>query len=54
MSCMRPSGFEWAAVDEHTGMAEIAGVTKSCLTAWSRRSTRLREWARNNLDRRRR
>jgi hypothetical protein len=30
-------------------MAEIAGVTKNCLTAWSQRSTRLREWAHNNL-----
>ena len=30
-------------------MAEIAGITARCLKAWSRRSTRLREWARNNL-----
>ena len=30
-------------------MAEIAGITKACIKAWSRRSTRLREWARNNL-----
>jgi conjugative relaxase-like TrwC/TraI family protein len=42
-------GVEWTAVDPLTGMAEIAGVTKKCLTAWSRRSTRLREWAHNNL-----
>ena len=42
-------GAEWTAVDEHSGMAEIAGVTKKCVKAWSRRSTRLREWARNNL-----
>ena len=42
-------GFEWDEVDEHSGMAEIAGVTKECIKAWSRRSTRLREWARNNL-----
>ena len=42
-------GAEWNAVDGHSAMAEIAGVTKNCLTAWSRRSTRLREWARNNL-----
>jgi conjugative relaxase-like TrwC/TraI family protein len=40
---------EWNAVDGHSGMAEIAGVTKNCLTAWSQRSTRLREWAHNNL-----
>ena len=37
------------AVDPFTGMAEIAGVTKDCIKAWSQRSTRLREWARNNL-----
>jgi len=42
-------GFEWVAVDERTGMAEIAGVTRGCIAAWSRRSTRLREWARANL-----
>lgn len=42
-------GVEWNAVDPHTGMAEIAGITKDCVTAWSRRSSRLREWARNNL-----
>jgi conjugative relaxase-like TrwC/TraI family protein len=42
-------GAEWSAVDGHSAMAEIAGVTKNCLKAWSRRSTRLREWARNNL-----
>ncbi|WP_201359049.1 MobF family relaxase [Mycobacterium paraintracellulare] len=41
--------FEWRDVDERSGMADIAGVTKACLKAWSRRSTRLREWARNNL-----
>lgn len=41
--------FEWNLVDEHSGMAEIAGVTKRCLKAWSQRSTRLREWAMNNL-----
>jgi conjugative relaxase-like TrwC/TraI family protein len=42
-------GFEWQPVDPHTGMAEIAGVTTDCIKSWSRRSTRLREWARNNL-----
>ena len=42
-------GFEWNPVDPHTGMAEIAGVTPESIKAWSRRSTRLREWARNNL-----
>lgn len=42
-------GFEWLPVDEFSGMAEITGVRKSCIHAWSRRSTRLREWARDNL-----
>jgi conjugative relaxase-like TrwC/TraI family protein len=42
-------GFEWQPVDPHSGMAEIAGVTRESITAWSRRSTRLREWARQNL-----
>ena len=49
MSCMPHRRFEWVVVGEHSGMAEIAGVTKKCLKAWSQRSTRLREWARNNL-----
>jgi len=42
-------GFEWQPVDPHTGMAEIAGVTTDTIKAWSQRSTRLREWARDNL-----
>ncbi|MDG4667935.1 MobF family relaxase [Mycobacterium sp. 236(2023)] len=42
-------GFEWNPVDAHTGMAEIAGVDKACIKSWSQRSTRLREWARDNL-----
>jgi conjugative relaxase-like TrwC/TraI family protein len=42
-------GVEWVAVGERSGMAEIAGITTTCIAAWSRRSTRLREWARNNL-----
>ncbi|BCI84753.1 TraA/ATP-dependent exoDNAse/relaxase (plasmid) [Mycolicibacterium sp. TY66] len=42
-------GLEWERVDPHTGMAEIAGITRKCIKAWSRRSTRLREWARDNL-----
>ena len=42
-------GVEWQPVDSHTGMAEIAAVTKKTIRAWSQRSTRLREWARDNL-----
>jgi len=41
--------LEWEHVDPRTGMADIAGVTRACIKAWSRRSTRLREWARDNL-----
>jgi conjugative relaxase-like TrwC/TraI family protein len=42
-------GVEWAPVDPLTGMAEIAAVTQQCVKAWSQRSTRLRDWAHNNL-----
>jgi hypothetical protein len=42
-------GFEWAPVDPATGMAELAGVDRDTITAWSRRSTQLREWAAHNL-----
>lgn len=42
-------GFEWQRVDEHSGMAEIAGVSAASIKAWSQRSTRLREWAKDNL-----
>jgi len=42
-------GFEFTPIDPHTGMADIAGVTCESIRAWSQRSTRLREWARDNL-----
>jgi conjugative relaxase-like TrwC/TraI family protein len=42
-------GFEFSPVDPHTGMADIAGVPTETIKAWSQRSTRLREWAKNNL-----
>jgi conjugative relaxase-like TrwC/TraI family protein len=42
-------GLEWAPVDPSTGMAELAGIDKATITAWSRRSTQLREWAADNL-----
>jgi conjugative relaxase-like TrwC/TraI family protein len=42
-------GFEWAPVDPVTGMAELAGIDRDTITAWSRRSTQLREWAAKNL-----
>jgi conjugative relaxase-like TrwC/TraI family protein len=43
-------GFEWAPVDPSTGMAELAGVDRDTITAWSRRSSQLREWAAHNLN----
>jgi hypothetical protein len=45
----RSIGVEWAPVDSSTGLAEVAGITAATITAWSRRSTQLREWAANNL-----
>jgi conjugative relaxase-like TrwC/TraI family protein len=42
-------GLEWSPVDPSTGMAELAGVDRDTITAWSRRSTALREWAAHNL-----
>ncbi len=41
--------MEWEPVDPHSGMAEIAGVTRECITAYSRRSTQLRDWAARRL-----
>jgi conjugative relaxase-like TrwC/TraI family protein len=43
-------GLEWADVDTSTGMAELAGVDRDTITAWSRRSTQLREWAAHHLQ----
>lgn len=45
----RSLSVEWAPVDPSIGMAEVAGVTPASITAWSQRSTQLREWAANNL-----
>ncbi|WP_407662277.1 MobF family relaxase [Mycolicibacterium rutilum] len=45
----RSLGFEWEPVDPATGMAELAGVGRDSITAWSRRSSALREWAAGNL-----
>jgi conjugative relaxase-like TrwC/TraI family protein len=42
-------GLEWAPIDPSTGMAELAGVDRDTITAWSRRSTQLREWAAHHL-----
>jgi conjugative relaxase-like TrwC/TraI family protein len=42
-------GIEWEPVDPATGMAEIAGISRDTIRAWSRRSSQLREWAAHNL-----
>jgi conjugative relaxase-like TrwC/TraI family protein len=42
-------GVEWTVADPATGMAEVAGVTRETVTAWSQRSTQLRQWAVGNL-----
>jgi conjugative relaxase-like TrwC/TraI family protein len=42
-------GFEWAPVDPATGMTEVAGVDRATITAWSRRSSQLRDWAAQHL-----
>ena len=42
-------GIEWEPVDPSTGMAEIAGISRDTIRAWSRRSSQLREWAAHNL-----
>jgi conjugative relaxase-like TrwC/TraI family protein len=40
---------EWEPIDPSTGMAEIAGITRDSVVAWSRRSSQLRDWAAHNL-----
>lgn len=45
----RALGVEWCEVDSHTGMAEIAGVSRGDLAAWSQRATQLRAWAAGHL-----
>ncbi|WP_425326330.1 relaxase domain-containing protein [Mycobacterium intracellulare] len=59
ISCLRHHllqsvGLEWGPIDPHTGMAEVAGVHRNTITAWSQRATQLREWARAESGRRRR
>lgn len=40
---------EWNTPDPSTGMADVAGITADTITAWSQRSTQLREWATGHL-----
>ncbi|MFN6554246.1 MobF family relaxase [Mycolicibacterium septicum] len=46
----RSLGVEWEQVDPSTGMAEIAGMSRDTITAWSRRSSQLRDWAAGHLE----
>jgi conjugative relaxase-like TrwC/TraI family protein len=45
----RSLGVEWNSPDPATGVAEVAGITPETITAWSQRSTQLREWAAGHL-----
>ena len=45
----RSLGVEWNAPDPASGMAEVAGITRETLAAWSQRSSQLRQWAAGNL-----
>ncbi len=47
----RSLGVEWEQVDPGTGMAELAGMSRETITAWSRRSSQLRDWAAGHLER---
>ena len=42
-------GIEWGPIDPDTGMAEVAGVDRRTILAWSQRASQLLEWARGNL-----
>ncbi|WP_276046973.1 MobF family relaxase [Mycolicibacterium fortuitum] len=42
-------GVEWGRIDPDTGMAEVAGVDRRTIVAWSQRASQLREWAHGNL-----
>lgn len=46
----RSLGFEWEQVDPGTGMAELAGMSRDTIAAWSRRSSQLRDWAAGHFD----
>jgi conjugative relaxase-like TrwC/TraI family protein len=45
----RLAALEMGDIDPHSGFGDIAGVPKELITAASRRSTQLREWAQDNL-----
>ena len=41
--------LEWGPIDPDTGMAEVAGVDRATIKAFSQRSSQLEDWARGNL-----
>ena len=43
-------GTLWNEVDPHTGIAEIAGFDPAFLTSFSRRTSEIMEWAKENLS----
>jgi conjugative relaxase-like TrwC/TraI family protein len=43
------AGLEWEHIDPHTGMADLAGVDRKTIDAWSQRHTDLRAWAAAHL-----
>lgn len=45
----RSLSYEWLPVDSSTGMSEVAGIDPQSITAWSQRSSQLREWAAGSL-----
>ncbi|UNB50919.1 MobF family relaxase [Mycolicibacterium sp. YH-1] len=46
----RSLGFEWEHGDPNTGMAELAGMSRDTIAAWSRRSSQLRDWAAGHFN----
>ena len=47
----RDLGVEWAAVDEATGMADLAGISRENIDAASTRHSEITEWAEKYLGR---
>jgi conjugative relaxase-like TrwC/TraI family protein len=43
------AGLEWERIDPHTGMADLAGVDRTTIDAWSKRHSDLQAWAAEHL-----
>lgn len=43
-------GLLWGPVDPHTGIAEIVGIDTNLLKSFSRRTSEIMEWAKENLS----